>query len=164
MKNSDSEKKVQFTPQSLYETLCSDQYAQRPYERKSLGDEMSIVSQVIGEFWKPRFLMDDRNKTAFEFMNGNEELRTVRTEDIDWLSLKHLPDKAVERARNLDAHFPTMIYAYRDGAAKVSWELNPDGQYYMDEDGFGMTDDEEISIYGVIDRTGKVIEKFHYKG
>ena len=32
--------------------------------------------------------------------------------------------------------------------------------YYRDEDGFGMTDDEEIEIYGFIDRQGRVVVKF----
>lgn len=45
--------------------------------------------------------------------------------------------------------------------AKVSWQINPDGRYYMDDDGFGMTDDEEITIYGYIDHKGKVVSKFH---
>ena len=44
--------------------------------------------------------------------------------------------------------------------AEVSWQLNPDGRYYMDEDGFGMTDDEEIEIYGFIDQNAKVVVKF----
>lgn len=30
----------------------------------------------------------------------------------------------------------------------------------MDEDGFGMTDDEEVEIYGFIDMKGKVLVKF----
>lgn len=30
----------------------------------------------------------------------------------------------------------------------------------MDEDGFGMTDDEEVEIYGFIDTEGKVVVKF----
>ena len=28
------------------------------------------------------------------------------------------------------------------------------------EDGFGMTNDKEINLYGVIDRKGKVVKKF----
>ena len=32
----------------------------------------------------------------------------------------------------------------------------------MDEDGFGMTDDEEISVYGFIDRQLNVLVKFRY--
>ena len=30
----------------------------------------------------------------------------------------------------------------------------------MDEDGYGMTDDEEIEIYGFIDQNAKVVVKF----
>jgi hypothetical protein len=44
--------------------------------------------------------------------------------------------------------------------AEVSWQINPDGRYYMDEDGYGMTDDEEITIYGFIDQKAKVVVKF----
>ena len=46
--------------------------------------------------------------------------------------------------------------------AEVCWQLNPDGMYYMDEDGFGMTDDEEVEIYGFIDREGKMVSKFRH--
>ena len=44
--------------------------------------------------------------------------------------------------------------------AEVSWQLNPDGRYYMDEDGYGMTNDEEITIYGFIDQNANVVVKF----
>jgi hypothetical protein len=32
----------------------------------------------------------------------------------------------------------------------------------MDDDGFGMTDDEEVTLLGTIDRIGRVVEKIHY--
>ena len=44
--------------------------------------------------------------------------------------------------------------------AEVSWQLNPDGQYYMDDDGYGITGDEEVEIYGFIDQNAKVVVKF----
>ena len=40
--------------------------------------------------------------------------------------------------------------------------LNPDGRYYMDDDGFGMTSDREIEIYGFIDQKAEVVVKFRY--
>ena len=46
--------------------------------------------------------------------------------------------------------------------AEVSWQLNPDGRYYMDDDGFGMTSDEEITVYGFIDTKMNVLVKFQY--
>ena len=42
----------------------------------------------------------------------------------------------------------------------MRWEVNPDGMYYRDEDGFGMTDDDEINLEGAIDRKGNVVKKF----
>ena len=51
----------------------------------------------------------------------------------------------------------------KNGVAEVEWQLNLDGMYYRDEDGFGMTDDEEIKLYGAIDRKGKVVKKFTLK-
>ena len=40
--------------------------------------------------------------------------------------------------------------------AEVSWQLNPDGRYYMDEDGYGMTNEKEITIFGFIDRNAEM--------
>lgn len=145
---------------SLYKTLCVDTYTQYPYDKQSLGEEMYVINQVIGEYWKPRYLVDEKNKTAIEFMSHCAILQTVTVNDIDWDSLQGLPQKTIWQARTLNAVFPTFIRKYNGGVASVDWELNPDGRYYMDEDGFGMTDDDEITIYGFIDRNGKPLVKF----
>lgn len=144
----------------LYKTLCVDTYTQYPYEKQSLGEEMYVINQVIGEYWKPRYLVDEKNKTAVEFMSLWTVLQTVTVDDIDWDTLQGLPEKAINQAKALDAEFPTFIRKYNGGVASVDWELNPDGYYYMDEDGFGMTNDKEITIYGYIDREGKTLVKF----
>ena len=144
----------------LYKALCVEKYTQYPYEKCDLNDGMSVINQVIGEYWKPRFLMDERNKTAVEFMDSWTTLKTIHTDDIDWLSLKGLPQDVIDKAKNLNAHFPTFVRGYKNGIAEVSWQINPDGRYYMDEDGYGMTDDEEITIYSYVDRSGKPLVKF----
>lgn len=86
--------------------------------------------------------------------------QTVKQEDIAWEKLTTLPLYAVNRAKERSAHYPTQIGRFKNGVAEVRWELNPDGYYFMDDDGFGMTDDEEITIYGLIDRRGAVVAKF----
>lgn len=146
--------------QALYKTLGASVYECYPYERRELGEGMAVINLVMCGYWKPRYLVDDRNGTAVEFMNGNTVLQTITAGDIDWDSLKCVSEIALERARNLDAHFPTFISKFKDGVAEVSWQINPDGQYYMDDDGFGMTDDEEISLHGRIDRNGRAVGKF----
>lgn len=58
--------------------------------------------------------------------------------------------------------YPTMIYGFKDGISVVEWQLNPDGRYFRDEDGYGMTDNEEITLKGKIDSNGHIVQKFHY--
>ena len=144
----------------LYRELCLSQYQGLPLVQNDLGEDMALVTQVIGRYWKPRYLLDNEAKCAYEFMSIDEVLQIVTDEDIDWDSLKGLPQDAFDRAKAHSFHFPGHVYQYKNGVAEVEWQLNPDGMYYRDEDGFGMTDDEEINLYGAIDRKGMVVRKF----
>lgn len=146
--------------EKMYEVLQSDTYKSDLYKREDLGEGMAVIYQVIWGWWKPRFVLNHTAKTAFEFMDSNERLVTVTTEGIDFDSLKKLPEEAIERAECLSFQFPSFIRGFRNGVARVDWQLNPDGRYYQDDDGFGMTDDEEIEIYGFIDTNGNVLVKF----
>ena len=58
------------------------------------------------------------------------------------------------------AMYPTFVEGFRKGVARVRWQINPDGRYWMDDDGFGMTSDIEVEIYGYINKEGKVVGKF----
>ena len=41
------------------------------------------------------------------------------------------------------------------------WQIQPDGRYWEDEDGFGCTPDDEINLYARLDDEGKFIEPFY---
>lgn len=148
------------TPELLYEQLRSVVYSRYPFDTTDLEEGMSVVNEVIMQYWKPRFLIDHEAKCAYEFMDNNEYFRTITSDDIAWDTLTNISEEIFERVKRLSAHYPTFIRKYQNGVAEVSWQINPDGQYFMDEDGFGMTDDKEIEIYGFIDRRGKVLVKF----
>ena len=149
--------------EKLYRELCLSQYQGLPLVQNDFGEDMALVTQVIGRYWKPRYLMDKEARCAYEFMSIDEVLQIVTDEDIDWDSMKGLPQDAFDRAKAHSFHFPGHVYQYKNGVAEVEWQLNPDGMYYRDDDGFGMTDDEEINLYGAIDRKGKVVKKFTLK-
>lgn len=146
--------------EKLYQLLTTDRYRNHPYETKDLGEGMAVINELIWGWWKPRYLVNHNTKCAYEFIDGNQCLLTVSEDDIDWDSLKNLPEKALNRAIGLSFEFPSFIHGYVNGVAEVSWQLNPDGRYYMDDDGFGMTNDREIKIYGFIDQNAKVVVKF----
>lgn len=48
-----------------------------------------------------------------------------------------------------------------DGRALFLWEVQPDGRYWADDDGFGMENDEEIILYSVM-RDGRLTTPFRY--
>lgn len=151
---------IESPEEKLYKKLNTDEYKVRPYEYTDLGEGMGVIGETMWGWWKHRFLLNHNTKCAYEFMNSDQKLVTVTQDDIDWDSLKDLPEDAQGRARALSFHFPSFIRQYKNGVAQVSWQINPDGRYFMDEDGYGMTDDEEIEIYGFIDTKGKVVVKF----
>lgn len=146
--------------ENLYLLLNSERYKSKQYGTTDLGEGMAVIYQDLWGWWKPRYVLNHNDQTAFEFMDGNEYLVTVTQNDVDWDSLKNLPEEALDVARSLSFHFPSFIRYYENGVAVVSWQLNPDGRYYMDDDGFGMTNDVEIEIYGIIDTNGNVVVKF----
>lgn len=146
----------------LYQELNTDKFKEYPYEMSDLGEGMTVVNEVMWGYWKPRFLINHNTKCAYEFINSMQDLVTVTEDDIDWESLKDLPEDAQRTAKALSFHFPSFILGFKNGVAEVSWQLNPDGRYYMDEDGYGMTDDEEVEIYGFIDQNANVVVKFRH--
>ena len=148
--------------EKLYMVLSAMDFTRNGYRVSELGEGMSVIEQVIWGWWKQRYLIDNKNCRAYEIMDGNMDFVNFTTDDIDWDSIKQLPEKAKMRAQDMSAQFPTFIRGFRKGVAEVSWQLNPDGRYYMDDDGFGMTSDEEITVYGFIDSEMNVLVKFQY--
>lgn len=149
--------------QKMYQLLNTEHYTNGHYQHDDMGEGMTLVWQVIWNWWKPRFLLDHTTRCAYEIMNANYELVTVTDDDIEWNSMKNLPANALARAKRHNAMYPTLIRPFHDGQAKVEWQIHPDGKYWMDNDGFGMTRDQELTLFGAIDRTGKVVEKFVYR-
>lgn len=150
--------------EALYKKLTEKSLPRNLYKTDELGEGMGVVHQVINGWWKPRYILNHNAKTAFEFMSHSQYLLTVEADDIDWDSLKNLPESVIDNARTQFAMFPTFVEGFHNGVARVRWQLNPDGRYYMDDDGFGMTDDEEVEIYGYINKGGKVVGKFRLPG
>lgn len=141
-----------------------ERYNQERYHICEMGEGMSVIEQSIGGWWKQRYLVDNKNGRAYEIMDTYLNFVKFTKDDIDWESLAVLPEGVKSRAQSLSAQFPTFIRKFSNGIAEVSWQLNPDGKYYMDEDGYGMTDDKEIMVYGYIDTEMNVLVKFQYVG
>lgn len=76
--------------------------------------------------------------------------------------MKNLPEDAISTLHRYSFQFPSFIRSYHNVIAEVQWQLIPDGRYWMDDDGYGMTSDIKLNIYGFIDQEANLISKFHY--
>ncbi len=148
--------------EKLYMVLSKMNFARNGYQIRDLGESMSVIEQDIYGWWKQRYLINHNNHQAFEVMSRGMYFVNFTVEDIDWKSIEKLPEKAISTAEYMFAMYPSFILNFYNGVARVDWQLNPDGRYYMDDDGFGMTSDEEITVYGFIDTNMKVLVKFQY--
>lgn len=146
--------------EALYKKLTEKKLSENLYKTGELDEGMGVVYQLINGWWKPRYILNNNTKTAFEFMSRGQYLMTVKEEDIEWSTLKELPEDVQNNARTQFAMYPTFVEGFSNGVARVRWQINPDGRYWMDDDGFGMTSDVEVEIYGYINKEGKVVGKF----
>lgn len=150
--------------EKLYMVLSKMNFNRKGYQICEKGEGKYVIEQLIWGWWKPRYLVDRVNCLAYEIMDGDMCFVNFTTDDIDWTSIENLPEEAKMRASVMSAQFPTFVSNFHNGVAMVTWQLNPDGRYYMDDDGFGMTSDEEITVYGIIDSKMNVLKKFRYIG
>ncbi len=147
----------------LYTELQKTMYDHYPYDRlKDKGEGMEIVEEVISNYWRMRFLVNHRTKEAYELMNRALTLTFINKEDVDWEGVKTLENNS--NAYSFSAYYQRFaVEQFKNGVALVKWTLYPDGYYFMDEDGFGMEDNDESALYGFIDKNARVVVPFQAK-
>lgn len=148
----------------LYIELQKSVYDKRPYHRmKDWGEGMEIVEEVISNYWRERFLINHETKEAFELMNRGLTLTFLTKDNVDWKGVETLENNS--NAYSFSAYYQRFaIEKFNNGVALVVWTLYPDGRYFMDEDGYGMEDNDESKLYGFIDKKARVVIPFQAKG
>lgn len=151
------------TNKELYEELTRARYNWDPYKRdKDKGEDMEVLNEVIGQYWRERYLINHADKEAYELMGKDLELKFITPDDIDWESVDKLPNN--QNAFTRSAYYPRFyVGKFEEGMALVQWTLYPDGMFFMDEDGYGMEFNEESAVYGIIDSHCKVLVPFQAK-
>lgn len=147
----------------LYIELQNSKYDERPYSRmKDWGEGMEIVEEVIDDYWRERYLINHKAKEAYEVMTRGLNLTFIKKEDVDCKDVETLENNS--NAYSFSAYYQRFaIEKFKNGVALVEWTLYPDGRYFMDEDGYGMEDNEESKLYGFIDKKARVVIPFQAK-
>lgn len=71
-------------------------------------------------------------------------------------------EKELDTAFKPRVRFPCSIGPFKNGKAVFMWQVQPDGRYFQDEDGFGAENCEEIWLRSYIDERGNFTEPFTY--
>lgn len=145
------------TPTELYKILSADFKAERKFYFADRGENMM---QAWEKGSSRIFLVNKKTKEAWELLTANGRFSFWDASAVEIASTFSLPYQSQCNAVEQRAPYYFGINEFKEGVAYVSWTLQPDGRYYADEDGFGMTEDDEINYYAFIDKKANVLVPF----
>lgn len=144
-------------PKELYKILSADFGSERNYNFSNLGEEM-MQARERGS--RRIFLINKMEKEAWELVGLTGCFEYWSTAAVEICTAFDLPVRAQRNAISTMANYYFGVNSFKDGVAYVQWTLQPDGRYYADSDGYGMTDDDEINMYAYIDKKAHILVPF----
>lgn len=78
---------------------------------------------------------------------------TVDENDIDYEAINLLCHHGANNALRKVLNYGSLGTwdGFKEGFCAISWTLYPDGRYFADSDGYGMEDNDEEKVYGIMD-------------
>lgn len=141
----------------LYKTLSADFKAEKNYYFSDLGEGM-MQGREHGT--RRIFLVNKTAREAWELVGPTGCFEHWNAVAVEICTAFDLPARAQRNAISTMANYYFGINPFKDGVAYVQWTLQPDGRYYADSDGFGMTDDDEVNVYAFIDKEAHILVPF----
>lgn len=123
--------------------------------RQLLGDKILRIDSSDGSMWLCR---NDGGTRRLITLVEHGEVKFLTEADIEPSTLRLIKHQCPYLA--FKARYRFWVFPFTGSKAAVEWTVRPDGSYYADSDGFGMTDDEEITLHGFIDTNGRPIGRF----
>lgn len=123
--------------------------------RQLLGDKILRIDSSDGSMWLCR--NDGGNRRLITLVEHGE-VKFLTEADIEPSAMRLIKQQCPYLA--FKARYRFWVFPFTGSKAAVEWTVRPDGSYYADSDGFGMTDDEEITLHGFINTKGRPIGQF----
>lgn len=138
----------------LNEAYMADEHK---YYLSRLGEGMTFCRETDCRRY---YLLNTETKEAYELVGATGSFVKWDAVAVEICTVLDMPMRAQRNAIQTCANYYLGVDTFKDGVACVSWTLQPDGRYYADEDGFDMTDDDEITIYAFIDKKANILVPF----
>lgn len=114
------------------------------------------------------FLVNKNKKNAWELVDENGYLSLWDASAFEVYTILGIPEcnkfnlpKEIRRSvlgRRVNFYFG--FDEFKNGVTYVTWTIQPDGQFYADSGGFGITNDQEINLYAFIDKDANILIPF----
>ncbi len=149
------------SPTWLYRELVS-----RDCHTISLSEQMEWVDfydAAITGSWNARYLINHSTQCAYIVKDNKKKVGWIKNKDIDWNGIPELPKEVQRRVRRKVCNYDFGIFDFENGAAKIMWQISPNGKYHYLDKYYGgkTTDEKDIRLYGVIDTNCKIVGKLH---
>lgn len=123
--------------------------------RQLLGDKILRIDSSDGSMWLCR---NDNGTRRLITLVEHGEVKFLTEADIEPSAMRLIKQQCPHFA--FKARYRFWVFPFTGSKAAVEWTVRPDGRYYADSDGFGMTDDKEITLHGFINTKGRPIGQF----
>ena len=120
-----------------------------------LGDKILRIDSSDGSMWLCR---NDGGTRRLITLVEHGEVKFLTEADIEPSAMRLIKQQCPYLA--FKARYRFWVFPFTGSKAAVEWTVRPDGRYYADSDGFGMTDDKEITLHGFINTKGRPIGQF----
>ena len=122
-----------------------------------LSDGMLLMYHKNWHDNKERLLINTQRELVYDLVDAEGRFTLITKEDIDFKGIIHLNN--IRNAYLLKVEHEFEISQFTDGLALVRWQLFPDSHWY-DDQGMGVTGNQETSIYAYIDCFANLLTKF----
>lgn len=136
----------------MHELALATEYISRP-----LGDSMLLVYHKNWHTNKERLLVCCSRQRVYPLVDSDGKFELIEKEDIDFDGICHL--KNIKNAHRLKVDYEFEIDQFTNSMALARWQLYPDSHWF-DDQGLGITDNAETSIYAYINEYAQLMCKF----
>ena len=148
-------------PSRLYRELI-----RRDCHTISLSEQMEwgdFYDAAITGSWNVRYLINHSTQCAYIVKDNKKRVGWIKNKDIDWNGISELPNEVQRRVRRKVCNSDLGIFDFENGAAKIMWQISPNGKHYHLDKYYGgkTTDEKDIRLYGMIDTSCKIVGKLH---
>lgn len=131
-----------------------------PELEKRVGFTIGEGMAMFGTSWGPLYIVNLETGEVKQLIDENKHVVGFTEEDFDFAKLKKIEHRRCLDNMIVDYGGLHRYSDYRNGVCCIYWMLYPDGQYFADDGGFGMEDNDEEDIYCFIDKHFNVLVPF----